>query len=77
MASQVRVDQAMAAKLMVLTSLGRSAVAENAAYNAWNEVVGSFLKDNLSERIQSYNNEQAVKVLHQLYGDSFCISEIQ
>ena len=61
----------------VLTSLGRSAVADNAAYNAWNEVVGSFLKDNLSERIQSYNNEQAVKVLHQLYGESFCISEIQ
>jgi len=51
-----------------LTTLGRSAVAENAAYNAWNEVVGSFLKDILSERIQSYDNEQAVKVLHQLYG---------
>ncbi|KAH9726951.1 Ribosomal L18 c domain-containing protein [Citrus sinensis] len=62
MASQVRADQAMAVKLMFLTTLGRSAVAENAAYNAWNEVVGSFLKDNLSERIQSYDNEQAVKV---------------
>ncbi|GAY68184.1 hypothetical protein CUMW_262160 [Citrus unshiu] len=61
--------------LLVLISLRRSSCADNAAYNALNEVVGSCLKDSLSERIQSSNNVQAAEVLHQLCGGQELLAE--
>ncbi|KAH9782921.1 putative phosphoinositide phosphatase SAC9 [Citrus sinensis] len=59
----------------VLISLRRSSRADNAAYNALNEVVGSCLKDSLSERIQSSDNVQAAEVLHQLCGGQEALAE--
>ncbi|KAK9205659.1 hypothetical protein WN943_015927 [Citrus x changshan-huyou] len=63
---EIVLDALMLDYVRVLISLRRSSCADNAAYNALNEVVGSCLKDSLSERIQSSNNVQAAEVLHQL-----------
>ncbi|KAK9205665.1 hypothetical protein WN943_015933 [Citrus x changshan-huyou] len=64
---EIVLDALMLDYVRVLISLRRSSRADNAAYNALNEVVGSCLKDSLSERIQSSDNVQAAEVLHQLY----------
>ncbi|KAH9782907.1 hypothetical protein KPL71_009112 [Citrus sinensis] len=45
------------------------------SYNALNEVVGSCLKDSVSERIQSSDNVQAAEVLHQLCGGQESLAE--
>lgn len=45
------------------------------SYNALNEVVGSCLKDSLSESIQSSDNVQAAEVLHQLCGGQESLAE--
>ncbi|KAH9726883.1 putative phosphoinositide phosphatase SAC9 [Citrus sinensis] len=59
---EIVLDALMLDYVRVLISLRRSSCADNAAYNALNEVVGSCLKDSLSERIQSSNNVQAAEV---------------
>ncbi|KAH9782886.1 putative phosphoinositide phosphatase SAC9 [Citrus sinensis] len=65
---EIVLDALMLDHVRVLISLRRSSRADNTAYNALNEVVGSCLKDSLSERIQSSDNVQAAEVLHQLCG---------
>ncbi|KAK9200626.1 hypothetical protein WN944_015824 [Citrus x changshan-huyou] len=63
---EIVLDALMLDYVRVLISLLRSSRADNAAYNALNEVFGSCLKDSLSESIQSSDNVQAAEVLHQL-----------
>ncbi|KAH9726910.1 putative phosphoinositide phosphatase SAC9 [Citrus sinensis] len=72
---EIVLDALMLDYVRVLISLRRSSRADNAAYNALNEVVGSCLKDSLSERIQSSDNVQAAEVLHQLYGGQEALAE--
>ncbi|KAH9782888.1 putative phosphoinositide phosphatase SAC9 [Citrus sinensis] len=59
---EIVLDALMLDHVRVLISLRRSSRADNTAYNALNEVVGSCLKDSLSERIQSSDNVQAAEV---------------
>ncbi|KAJ0092940.1 hypothetical protein Patl1_26812 [Pistacia atlantica] len=59
----------------VLISLRRCARADNAAYKALNEVVGSSLKDCLAERTLPSDSVQAVKVLPQLLGGQESLAE--
>ncbi|KAH9782879.1 putative phosphoinositide phosphatase SAC9 [Citrus sinensis] len=72
---EIVLDALMLDYVRVLISLRRSSRADNAAYNALNEVVGSCLKDSLSERIQSSDNVQAAEVLHQLCGGQESLAE--
>ncbi|KAL9437253.1 hypothetical protein AB3S75_023163 [Citrus x aurantiifolia] len=72
---EIVLDALMLDYVRVLISLRRSSCADNAAYNALNEVVGSCLKDSLSERIQSSDNVQAAEVLHQLCGGQESLAE--
>ncbi|KAK3204241.1 hypothetical protein Dsin_018287 [Dipteronia sinensis] len=59
----------------VLISLRRRARADNAAHKALDEVVGSRLRDCLSERNQSSDGARAVKVLPQLLGEQESLAE--
>lgn len=59
----------------VLISLRRCARADNAAYKALNEIVGSSLKDCLAERTLPSDSVQAVKVLPQLLGGQESLAE--
>lgn len=72
---EIVLDALMLDYVRVLISMRRRAHADNAGYNALNEVVGSCLKDSLSERIQSSDNVQAVKVLPQLLGGHESLAE--
>ncbi|KAH9726932.1 putative phosphoinositide phosphatase SAC9 [Citrus sinensis] len=72
---EIVLDALMLDYVRVLISLLRSSRADNAAYNALNEVVGSCLKDSLSESIQSSDNVQAAEVLHQLCGGQESLAE--
>ncbi|KAJ4723770.1 Phosphoinositide phosphatase [Melia azedarach] len=72
---EVVLDALMLDYVRVLISLQRSGRADNAAYKALNEVVGSCLKDSLSERVQSTDSLQAVKLLPQLFDGQESLAE--
>ncbi|GAV86822.1 WW domain-containing protein/Syja_N domain-containing protein, partial [Cephalotus follicularis] len=59
----------------VLISLRKRARVDGAAHKALDQVLGSSLRDCLSEKIQSSGDQQAVKVLRQLLGVEESLAE--